>query len=129
MGCDRRVGKARLKLLLLLSVIGEFKSAPEVGYALTSEKDGSILHRASVKEVDWTYDLKTLQAAPGEGVKRTVGIDFIGAVRMRLQLLRQESGSSGLDRVRKQPNRTRSYSSPPCCTTSISSYYAAAITA
>ena len=69
-----------LKLLLLLSVIGEFKSAPDVGYSLTSEKDGSILYRASVKDVILTYNLKTLQAEPGEGVKRIEGIDFIGAV-------------------------------------------------
>ena len=51
-----------LKLLLLLSVIGEFKSAPDVGYSLTSEKDGSILYRASVKDVILTYNLKTLHA-------------------------------------------------------------------
>lgn len=69
-----------LKLLLLLSVIGEFKYAPDVNYSLTSKKDGSILYRASVKQVVLTYDLKTLHADPGEGVNRIEGIDFIGAV-------------------------------------------------
>lgn len=69
-----------LSLLLLFSVIGEFKLAPDVSYSLMSEKDGSVLYRASIKQVVLTYDLKTLRADPEAGVKKIEGIDFTGAV-------------------------------------------------
>ncbi len=67
-----------LKLMLLLSVIGEFKPAPDVSYTLTSEKEGAVLYRATIKELVVTYDLKTLRAEPEAGVKKLEQIDFTG---------------------------------------------------
>ena len=69
-----------LKLVLMLSVIGEFKAAPDVSYSLTSEKDGKVLYRATVKDVAITYDLKMVRVEPEAGVKKIDGIDFAGAV-------------------------------------------------
>jgi hypothetical protein len=69
-----------LKLILLLSVIGEFKPAPDVSYSLTSGKEGSLLYRATIKQLVVTYDLKTLRVEPEAGVKKLEQIDFTGVV-------------------------------------------------
>ena len=59
-----------------MSVIGEYKPAPDVSYSLTSEKQGQLLYRASIKKVVVTYDLKALKVEPSEGVKKIDEIDF-----------------------------------------------------
>ena len=63
-----------------MSVIGEFKPAPDVSYSLTSEKEGSVLYRARIKQVVVTFDLKTLKVEPEAGVKKLDEIDFAGVV-------------------------------------------------
>ena len=63
-----------------MSVIGEFKPAPDASYSLTSEKDGALLYRATIKNVVVTYDLKTFRVEPEAGVTRIEEIDFIGVV-------------------------------------------------
>jgi hypothetical protein len=63
-----------------MSVIGEFKPAPDVSYSLTSEKSGSLFYRASIKKVVVTFDLKIVRIEPEAGAKKIDDIDFNGAI-------------------------------------------------
>lgn len=63
-----------------MSVIGECNPARDVSYSLTSDKEGALLYRATVKHVVVTYDLKTLKAEPATDVKKIDEVDFAGAL-------------------------------------------------